>query len=383
MSSHLKTANFALEDKNSFSYHNSNSISKSSFDIQSFCQLQTKQFLFHETILFAQIVYYDPVIKVHKSTASAAQTYSTLSQKQLDYLSSEEWLTDYPSNFSINEVKLQGFASYCYLCLLGHRDQKPEYIIIFAQKPLSLNLQCYIKQSAVFISKYLDIYSQSECQKAEIKLLEQIVQRVGHQLRNPLALISLYAENLCLRLLSGSLREQAIIIRETAQDLERNLTDLIYCGQKTKLKVSLQDIRILMSESLQELQPWINEKQLKISYPENSATLPIDRLQIKQVFGNLLKNAIQLSPNLGTITCNWQVFQDEVLIYIADQGPGLSQEDLQKIFTPFYSRRSGGTGLGLTIARKIVLDHQGSLWGQNLLAGGAQFYISLPRSLNC
>jgi signal transduction histidine kinase len=60
----------------------------------------------------------------------------------------------------------------------------------------------------------------------------------------------------------------------------------------------------------------------------------------------------------------------------------MSQQDLENLFTPFYSKRPGGTGLGLAIAKKIILDHQGSLWAQNLPVGGAQFSMSLPRSIN-
>ena len=106
--------------------------------------------------------------------------------------------------------------------------------------------------------------------------------------------------------------------------------------------------------------------------------LKVDRLQMQQVFDNLLSNAVHFSPLAGTITCSWQIFQNEVSIQVSDEGSGLSPEDLQKIFNPFYSRREGGTGLGLTIARKIVLSHQGSLWAQNVKSGGARFSLILP-----
>ncbi|MEJ1935351.1 ATP-binding protein, partial [Nostoc sp. NIES-2111] len=96
----------------------------------------------------------------------------------------------------------------------------------------------------------------------------------------------------------------------------------------------------------------------------------------------ILSNAVYFSPESGTITCSWQIFQTEVLIKISDQGQGLSPEDMQKIFTPFYTRRPGGTGLGLTIAKKIILDHHGNLWAQSVAEGGAQFCIILPRTQN-
>ena len=102
---------------------------------------------------------------------------------------------------------------------------------------------------------------------------------------------------------------------------------------------------------------------------------------MQQVFDNLLSNAVHFSPQSGTIACSWQIFQGEVLISISDEGAGLSPEDLYKIFNPFYSRREGGTGLGLTISKKIVLGHHGSLWAQNVKSGGARFSMILPLSL--
>jgi signal transduction histidine kinase len=116
-----------------------------------------------------------------------------------------------------------------------------------------------------------------------------------------------------------------------------------------------------------------------MSYPDTAFTVAVDRSQIKQVFDNLLSNAVHFSPFGGTVTCQWQIFRHEVLFEISDQGPGLSEEDLKQAFTAFYSRRPGGTGLGLAIAKKIILDHHGNLWVQNLPGGGAQFSFTLPR----
>ncbi|MHC5821800.1 MAG: ATP-binding protein, partial [Nostoc sp.] len=84
------------------------------------------------------------------------------------------------------------------------------------------------------------------------------------------------------------------------------------------------------------------------------------------------------SPNCGIITFSWQAFHQEILIKISDQGQGISPLDMQKIFNPFYSLRPGGTGLGLTIAKKIILDHCGNLWADNLPGKGAQFCLILP-----
>ncbi|MBN3925126.1 HAMP domain-containing sensor histidine kinase [Nostoc sp. NMS4] len=351
-----------------------------SSDIQSFCRLESEQLTSQYPIFFARIVYHDYLLKNHQEVIHYGEAQVPFSRKTLAYLRSEVWLTDFPPTLTLHEFRLKDFSSISYICAIGYRNQKPEYIQIITNEPLSESLQLYVKRSAMLLSKYVDIYSDYGRQKTEIQLLEDILHRVGHQLRNALGLIGLYAHNLYLGLEDSIWREQATIIGESIQNLDTNLNELIDCGQSAKLRVTLQDLRSLVVESMKNLQPLINQKKLKILIPDTSTLLKIDKLQMKQVFDNILSNAVHFSPNAGTITCSWQIFQDEVLIKISDQGPGLSQEDLQKVFTPFYSRRKGGTGLGLTIAKKIILDHQGSIWAQVFSEKGAQFSIILPRS---
>ncbi|WP_414589769.1 sensor histidine kinase [Scytonema sp. PCC 10023] len=352
-----------------------------SLDLQNFCQLQIEQLTTQYPIFFARVVYQDSVTKDFQEVMSLNQKHLPVSQMVLTYLREETWLTNFPNVLTLNELNFDFLISKCYFCPLIYRNQKAEYLQIFAETFLSESMQEQVKKTALILKKYFELFSESERQKAEIQLLEQTIQRASHQLRNSLSLIALYAQNLCFGLKNNSWQEQATVIRDSVQELDTNLNELIYCGQSTKLRISLQDLKSLVTESLQGLKPLIDNKQLKICLPDNSTTLVVDRLQMKQVFDNLLSNTVHFSPHFGTIVCNWQIFQNEILIKISDQGIGLSQEDLQKMFNPFYSRRVGGTGLGLTIAKKIVLDHHGCLYAQNLPTGGAQFSIVLPRSM--
>ena len=108
--------------------------------------------------------------------------------------------------------------------------------------------------------------------------------------------------------------------------------------------------------------------------------LAIDSFQIKQIFDNLLSNAIYFSPQGETIDCYWQSFQEEVLISICDRGCGLSPEDRKNMFLPFYSRRENGQGLGLTIVKNIILDLKGKIWAENIYQGGTKISLILPKN---
>lgn len=359
---------------------NANTINNlDSLELTNFCELQVEQIANQSPIFFVRLVFFNSSKKKPQEVINYPALYTLFVQNNLNYWRSEQWLIDYPPVFILTKIKMEQSQFFGYFCALGYKNQQPEYIQIISSKPLSNKLQEYIQTTAKLLNKYIELYSEWQVKKSEIKLLEQILQRASHQLRNSFALISLYAQNLYWGLKDNPWQEQAEIIRDSIQKLDTNLTEMIGCSQSNCLRLMPHDLKQVIEKSLKELQPLIEQKKLKINLSKKSITVMIDSLQMKQVFDNLFSNAIYFSPKSGNITCNWQIFQGEVLIKIADEGPGLSEEDLQKIFTPFYSRREQGTGLGLTIAKKIILDHQGSLWAQNLKTGGAQFSLIIPR----
>lgn len=320
------------------------------------------------------------------------------------YLESEGWLgEDWPSQ-ALSLPLGEGSAAYVYPLSETGADAEfrcpppreeaytpcakpclttqtgaPEYLLLWSQALLSSAQQQAIEQHVHLLRHLLSLNRHYHRQQAEIALLEQILQRVGHQLGNPLALIRLSAATLTLDLPPELYREQVTLICETADRLKTHLSDLIQCGRRSSLHLAPHNLQEILAESLQELRPWFDEKDLHYDMATAFVTVAVDRLQLKQVFDNLLSNAIAFSPPGSTITCHWQVYAHEVLVQVRDQGPGLSEEDLKQAFIPFYTRRPGGQGLGLAIAQKIILDHQGRLWAETLPTGGAQFSFTLPR----
>ncbi|WP_310482801.1 HAMP domain-containing sensor histidine kinase [Chamaesiphon sp. VAR_48_metabat_403] len=349
-------------------------------DPNSFFDLQAEQIADLQPIFFTRIVHSHPIDKKNLEVIAYSKAADRLSSGIIDYLRSEQWLVDYPEAFTVDRIELPNPAYFGYFCLWGYRNSQPEYIQVIADRPLSPSLQVYLQKAAMSIDKYGEMCRDCSLQRSESQLLQEIFQNVSHQLRNSISLISLCAHNLRLGLPETSpVGAQAQIVCDGIQNLDLSLTELLDCSQSQLPRLVPQDLRKLVDESLERLQPLIAHKQLKVTISETSTLLTVDRSQMQQVFDNLLSNAVHFSPISGTITCSWQIFQGEVLINISDEGTGLSPEDLQKIFNPFYSRRAGGTGLGLTIAKKIVLGHQGSLWAQNIGSKGAKFSLILPR----
>lgn len=261
----------------------------------------------------------------------------------------------------------------------GANLQPPDYVLIWQPAPLSITAQHQLEQHILAIQQHLELEQTCQRQSTEIQLLEQVFQRIGHQLRHPLALLKLYTDNLCRLAATDATQAQVSQMKGFLQELGERLTHLIHYAQGGQLQLDACDLAAIWSASLQELQPLIAEKQLRVDCSTTPIQLPIDAHQFRHVLDNVLHNAICFSPTGGQITCRWQLFQREALITIADQGAGLSAADLEQMFRPFYTQREDGTGLGLAIAQKIVLDHRGSLWAENLPTGGTQISITLPR----
>jgi len=268
---------------------------------------------------------------------------------------------------------------YAYVYRLRTMASFPEYWLLWTDHALNAEQQKQIQKQGGLLQQSLDLW-QVVCQQQQtIQQLQQSLQRAQHQLHNPLALIGLYSENLRRSLHNDPRQAEAQVICETATDLSQHLRDLLACGSQSTAQLIEYDLRSVVIDSLKLLSPLQAERQVEVVYPEQPARLNIDPWRMQQVLENLLSNALHFSPIGGRITLNWEMFQHEMLITIQDQGPGLSNLDIGHLFTPGYSRRGGGQGLGLSIAKQMVLEHQGQIWAENLPRGGTQFSIALPR----
>ena len=215
-------------------------------------------------------------------------------------------------------------------------------------------------------------------QRQQVDHYQDILRCLEHQLRHPLAMVHLYAANLQNSLTQEGDRQQAQTIREAVGHLSDQLTDLIAGCQRSQVQAERCSVPDLWAEAWQGLRLVAQGKGVSLDLGDRPLTIWGDRAQLVQAFTNLLHNALCFSPPQGQILAQWQAFQREVVITLADQGPGLSPTDLQQMFRPYYSHRPQGSGLGLTIARHIVQQHGGKLWAENLPQGGAQFSLALP-----
>lgn len=283
-----------------------------------------------------------------------------------------------------NSANFAAIAPQKALSLNGDRfcisdESVDEYLLLWAHQPLSAAEQQATAQRFELLSDYLVMGRDHERQQEEIQLLEIAIGRSEHQLRNYLGMIGLYAQNLNWGLSDPIFKEQAMIIGDTVRNMSQNLTQLLNYTKPKKNHIKVQNFQQIIEKIYRLFENKLAEKKVSFFWEKSPLEFEFEPWQIEQVFDNLLSNAIEFSPVGGVVNCHWRLFRNEVMIKMSDRGPGFAPEYLKNAFTPYYSKRPGGTGLGLAIAKKIILDHQGSIWLENLPEGGGQVSVVLPR----
>jgi two-component system sensor histidine kinase KdpD len=140
-------------------------------------------------------------------------------------------------------------------------------------------------------------------------------------------------------------------------------------------------IEEVVGAALVRLEGQLHGHAVKTHLPSDLPLVPLDGVLIEQVLWNLLDNALKYSPTGTAIELSATVMNDELIIEVADHGPGIPPGDEKRIFDKFYRAAPAGTrgvGLGLTICRGIVEAHGGRIWVENRPEGGAIFRFTLP-----
>ena len=209
---------------------------------------------------------------------------------------------------------------------------------------------------------------------------------MSHDLRTPLATIKVASSTLSARgeLISATDRQLLHQLIEIESDrltrLVTNLLDMtrIEAGVLT-LSRSTASLKELVTESLAAMGSTLQDNSLDVNVPDSLPDVNIDRVLMGQVLVNLLDNAARHAPANSVITVTGERRGDQVVISVADHGPGVPAGDRDTIFDRFTQISTGGrAGLGLTIAKTFVEAHGERVWYEESPGGGATFVVSLP-----
>jgi PAS domain S-box-containing protein len=215
--------------------------------------------------------------------------------------------------------------------------------------------------------------------------LGSLVAGVAHEVRNPLfsmsATLEAFEEDFPEH---PEYKEYLDILHSELNRLTQLMKDLLEYGKPASKKLLPSTINLVITEAVKFCEHLARQKkvQIDLQISNNLPQILLDETRLVQVFQNLLDNAINHSPKNSKVIIIVSVLAEDdknwLKIIVQDSGPGFSQEDLLKIFDPFYSRRPGGTGLGLPIVQKIVEQHKGRVFAANNPKGGAEVSVLLP-----
>jgi PAS domain S-box-containing protein len=214
-----------------------------------------------------------------------------------------------------------------------------------------------------------------------------LVAGVAHEVRNPLFCISATLDALEAKFDRQEGQQQYLdVLKREIKRLNDLMSELLEYGKPAKLELVEESLQVVLDRAIQNCSMLAEQSQVQVLNTANlsDVIMRMDQMRMTEVFQNIIDNAIRHSPAGATVTVRAQIWRTDgqpwISCFIEDHGPGIRNIDLPKIFQPFFTKRRGGTGLGLPIVQRIVEAHGGKVVAFNHPKGGAVLRVSLPYS---
>jgi signal transduction histidine kinase len=221
---------------------------------------------------------------------------------------------------------------------------------------------------------------------AKMATLGEMAANIAHEIRNPLTSIKMRLYTLQDQIQHNhSANEDATIIGEEIERMENTVKNFLDFSRLPEPSLQRGDIHQTIDSIINFILPKAKSQEVEIKkdFRATSSELNIDKEQMRQVFLNIMLNAIEAMPKGGVLEIKTQdaydgKIKDAVQIVIKDSGVGIAAENQKKLFEPFFTTKTEGTGLGLFISKKIVHMHKGIIDVASQEGQGATFTIALP-----
>lgn len=256
---------------------------------------------------------------------------------------------------------------------------------------LSINYSPQRSEEGEIVQYIANVRDMTRLREAE-ELKQTLLSVISHELKTPVSIIKGYAGTLARedaawdqQTLTDGLR----IIEEEADRLDRLITNLLEASRLQaggfKLKPTVVDLVDLAKTAIEKLQATTAKHTLSLNFPPHFSPIYGDFDRLREVFTNLIGNAIKYSPDGGHIQVGGQsVDQSTVRLYVKDEGIGIPPADQERIFDRFYrvdnrlARQTPGTGLGLFLVKAVIEAHGGRVWVESQIGQGSTFWFELP-----
>lgn len=264
----------------------------------------------------------------------------------------------------------------------GEREQKERYQRT-ADELAQRNDE--LKRAQVQLTERLDHVTKMEerlQQISQMAALGEMAGQIAHEVRNPLGIITGSVEMLATRTTDFTTRRHISVVLEETGRLNKAVEGVLRLSTPLRIKQNLFHLSDLLESVAQVSRAWSLPSRSTVTLTMSDRPLPLrgDYDLLHQALANLLRNACQAMPSGGIAKIEQRLSADggTILLTISDHGIGLADEDLKRLGEPFFTRRGGGIGLGFSLARRVVLEHSGTISVTSTLGHGTSVTVTLP-----
>jgi PAS domain S-box-containing protein len=256
---------------------------------------------------------------------------------------------------------------------------------ITERKQMQQKIEEYSQQLEVLVEKRTRQLKEAQEQliKSErLAAIGQVAAMVGHDIRNPLTGISsatYYLKTKLSQKMDTKSKEMLELIEKDIQYANKIIADLVEYSREMKLELTETTPKSIMKNALFLVKIPENVQIADLTQNKPKAKLDVDKME--RVFSNLIKNAVDAMPEGGKIAISSKESDGNVEIMFVDNGIGMTKEVLERIWTPFFTTKARGMGLGLPICKRIVEAHGGNISAESVVGKGSMFTVTLPIEL--
>lgn len=229
------------------------------------------------------------------------------------------------------------------------------------------------------------IVMQEQLQKSDrLNVIGELAAGIAHEIRNPMTALKGFIQLLESCITAEHAMYYQVITSELAR-IDSIINEFLILAKPQAIRFQEKDINKIIRETVELLdaQAVLYNVQFKTKYNDNLPPLYCEPNQLKKVFINIIKNAIEVMPDGGNVSITIKrTEKNQVKVSIKDEGMGIPKEKMNRLGEPFYTTKERGTGLGLMVSYRIIEDHKGTIQIESEEGKGTVFHINLPLNLN-
>ena len=257
-----------------------------------------------------------------------------------------------------------------------------------AFQPLKIGIQRFVdhlffRASQQTVAKKLEVYEARAREGDRYKAVATLAAGIAHELKNPLTSIKTFLEFFPERHGDPAFRDQFLAtVGSSVERLEQITHGLLDFSKPQATHTQPVDVKAVLDDVLALTRHELQKKALIVTtaYTHNGSVVQGDASKLKQCFLNLILNAKEAMASGGTLTIFTGAVNGHLEVHIADTGCGIHPKDLPHLFEPFFTKKAGGHGLGLSIVQSIVREHHGTITVASTPGRGTTFTVRLPVS---